>query len=78
MERTNLVVSQMLELHGRSTDVLGGSVVGLAAAVDQVVEQMQEMARSSGRTLHCQFAHGDEGSRIASHSLVGLTLTNIV
>jgi len=78
VERANRVVSQMLELHGRSAELQTGSMARIGAAVAGVVEPLQELARASGRALH--YRPGKDGAlpALVSRSLVELTLQNIV
>jgi len=55
-----------------------GSMAPIGAAVAEVVESLQELARASGRALH--YRPGKDGTQpaLVSRSLVELTLQNIV
>jgi two-component system, OmpR family, sensor kinase len=76
--RASEVVTQMLDLHGREGELVGGERRAVSAIAEEVIDNLRTLIASSGHEPVTIMSAGEGPAQLAPQALVGITLANIV
>ncbi|MBX9885862.1 MAG: HAMP domain-containing histidine kinase [Novosphingobium sp.] len=76
--RASDVVTQMLDLHGRDGERVGGELRAVSAIAEDVIEDLKALIASSGHGPVTLRTSGQGPAQLAPEALVRITLTNII